>query len=77
MKLVFLLRAMHQDSALEKKFIGGKTASLHSLGLPQDFVVNVTHRRCHNGTRQLVDDLEDVSGIGPATLEELRLQVTV
>jgi competence protein ComEA len=33
--------------------------------------------RTENGPFASVDDLEDVSGIGPATLEEIRDQVTV
>ena len=33
--------------------------------------------RTENGPFASVDELEDVSGIGPATLEEIRDQVTV
>ncbi len=33
--------------------------------------------RTENGPFASVDDLENVSGIGPATLEEIRDQVTV
>jgi competence protein ComEA len=33
--------------------------------------------RTENGSFASVDELEDVSGIGPSTLEEIRDQVTV
>ena len=46
-------------------------------GLSPVLAAAIVAYRPENGPFASVDDLEDVSGIGPATLEEIRDQITV
>lgn len=46
-------------------------------GIGEVLAATIVEYRDQNGPFASVDDLEDVSGIGPATLEEIRDQVTV
>jgi len=46
-------------------------------GIGEVLAATIVEYREQNGPFASVDDLEDVSGIGPATLEEIRDQVTV
>jgi len=46
-------------------------------GIGEVLAATIVDYRDQNGPFASVDDLEDVSGIGPATLEEIRDQVTV
>jgi competence protein ComEA len=46
-------------------------------GIGEVLAATIVEYREQNGPFTSVDDLEDVSGIGPATLEEIRDQVTV
>ena len=46
-------------------------------GIGEVLAAAIVEYRTENGPFASVDDLEDVSGIGPATLEEIRDQVTV
>ena len=60
--------------------IGGSTGKLplETLsGIGEVLAATIVEYREQNGPFASVDDLEDVSGIGPATLEEIRDQVTV
>ena len=51
---------------------------LESLsGIGEVLAATIVEYRDQNGPFASVDDLMDVSGIGPATLEEIRDQVTV
>jgi competence protein ComEA len=53
-------------------------AELESLsGIGEVLAATIVEYRTENGPFAAVDDLLDVSGIGPATLEEIRDQVTV
>ena len=53
-------------------------ADLESLsGIGEVLAAAIVDYRTENGPFASVDDLEDVSGIGPATLEEIRDQITV
>ena len=54
------------------------TTELESLsGIGEVLAATIVEYRDQNGPFTSVDDLMDVSGIGPATLEEIRDQVTV
>jgi competence protein ComEA len=54
------------------------TTDLETLsGIGEVLAATIVEYRDQNGPFASVDDLEDVSGIGPATLEEIRDQVTV
>ncbi|MGZ8613255.1 MAG: ComEA family DNA-binding protein [Actinomycetota bacterium] len=46
-------------------------------GIGEVLAAAIVDYRTDNGPFASVDDLESVSGIGPATLEEIRDQVTV
>lgn len=46
-------------------------------GIGEVLAAAIVDYRTENGPFASVDDLEDVSGIGPATLEEIRDQITV
>ena len=46
-------------------------------GIGEVLAAAIVDYRTENGPFAAVDDLEDVSGIGPATLEEIRDQITV
>ena len=46
-------------------------------GIGEVLAATIVEYRDQNGPFATVDDLMDVSGIGPATLEEIRDQVTV
>ncbi len=46
-------------------------------GIGEVLAAAIVDYRTENGPFASVDDLENVSGIGPATLEEIRDQVTV
>jgi competence protein ComEA len=46
-------------------------------GIGEVLAATIVEYRTQNGPFAAVDDLLDVSGIGPATLEEIRDQVTV
>jgi competence protein ComEA len=51
---------------------------LESLsGIGEVLAATIVEYRTENGPFTSVDDLLDVSGIGPATLEEIRDQITV
>lgn len=53
-------------------------ADLESLsGIGEVLAATIVEYRTQNGPFAAVDDLMDVSGIGPATLEEIRDQITV
>ena len=53
-------------------------ANFESLsGIGEVLAAAIVDYRTENGPFASVDDLEDVSGIGPATLEEIRDQITV
>jgi competence protein ComEA len=53
-------------------------ADFESLsGIGEVLAAAIVDYRTENGPFASVDDLEDVSGIGPATLEEIRDQITV
>jgi len=53
-------------------------ADFESLsGIGEVLAAAIVDYRTQNGPFAAVDDLEDVSGIGPATLEEIRDQITV
>jgi competence protein ComEA len=53
-------------------------ADFESLsGIGEVLAAAIVDYRTQNGPFASVDDLEDVSGIGPATLEEIRDQITV
>lgn len=53
-------------------------ADFESLsGIGEVLAAAIVDYRTENGPFVSVDDLEDVSGIGPATLEEIRDQITV
>lgn len=53
-------------------------ADFESLsGIGEVLAAAIVDYRTENGPFAAVDDLEDVSGIGPATLEEIRDQITV
>jgi competence protein ComEA len=54
------------------------TTELETLsGIGEVLAATIVEYRTQNGPFASVDDLLDVSGIGPATLEEIRDQVTV
>jgi competence protein ComEA len=61
--------------------INVNTASVTELetlsGIGEVLAATIVEYRTQNGPFASVDDLLDVSGIGPATLEEIRDQVTV
>jgi competence protein ComEA len=61
--------------------INVNTASATELealsGIGEVLSAAIVDYRTDNGPFASVDDLESVSGIGPATLEEIRDQVTV
>jgi competence protein ComEA len=69
--------------------VGGATGSIINIntatatefetlsGIGEVLAAAIVDYRTENGPFSSVDELEDVSGIGPATLEEIRDQVTV
>ena len=69
------------DSLLEGETVNLNTASLHDLerlpGVGSTRAQAIMDYRQEHGPFRTVDDLLQVSGIGPGTLEELRVYVTV
>jgi competence protein ComEA len=67
--------------AVADALINVNTASATELealpGVGEVIAQAIVDYRTENGPFASVDDLEDVSGIGPATLEEIRDQITV
>jgi competence protein ComEA len=68
-------------SAVTGSLININTASATDFetlsGIGEVLAAAIVDYRTENGPFAAVDDLEDVSGIGPATLEEIRDQITV